>query len=230
MDAQGKRANGFSMIELLMATAIFVVLAGGVFSMLLNSQIRYQSESGLTSAFQQANIVIDQIVRDIHSAGYPPVSAFSSGASAQYYAVAFAWSPNYPPSPCTIGVTCTAPAETELVLETDGGGGTIQWIRYSLQGTTLMRGAMPKQSGDPLSYDWTQYWTPYLDNIVNQTSTGTPAIFTYSDVTGAIATQVSAIREVNIYLIVRSEKKDQQTHQFRTITVTGQAVAFNANN
>src|SRR2546430_14088028 len=98
MKDQSKHANGFSMLELTFAAFIFTVISGTVFSLLLSSQKSYQSESNLTEAFQQANVAIDQITRDVHSAGYPPASSFSPsicGANSDKVAVPFAWSPNY---------------------------------------------------------------------------------------------------------------------------------------
>jgi prepilin-type N-terminal cleavage/methylation domain-containing protein len=226
MNKQVERANGFSMIELLFATVIFTVIAGTVFSLLLSSQWRYQNESSLTEAFQQANLVIDQIARDIHSAGYPPASSFSSTAASQYFAVAFPWSPSYPGTPCNLGA-CTTPGDTELILEEDVGNGTgVQWIRYSLNGTTLQRGSMTKAAGDPLNQSWTNNMTPYLENVVNPSSV---PIFRYLDSSGNLATQLASIREVNICLMVQSAKPDPQTGQSRTITLTGQAVRFNPN-
>jgi prepilin-type N-terminal cleavage/methylation domain-containing protein len=234
MRNQVKSSKGFSMIELLVATAIFMVLAGAVFSVLFSSQVRYQSESSLTTAFQQANIVVDQMVRDIHSTGYPPASVFNVAAyqgQPAPYAVAFPWSPNYPYTTCTLGV-CTTPSDYDLVLETTQENGTgIQWIRYSLQGTTLLRGATAKITGqDPLSYLPLSAMTTYLENVQNQNNS--LAMFQYYDASGTLlqtGAQLSQIHQVNIYLQVRSSRPDQQTRQYRTIIVTGQAVAFNAN-
>jgi hypothetical protein len=39
----------------------------------------------------------------------------------------------------------------------------------------------------------------------------------------------SNIRKVNISLIVQATQPDAQTHQFRTVTLTGQAIRFNPN-
>src|SRR5882724_3359638 len=135
------RAQGYSLIELMVATVLFTIISGTVFSLLLSVQLQYQGESGVSAAFQQANVAIDQIVRDVHSAGYPPVSSFSTAvaqASPSKFALPFAWSPNYPTGPCTVDVSCTIPGQNDLILEADTGAG-VQWIRYSLQGTTLMR-------------------------------------------------------------------------------------------
>ena len=214
-----------------MAALIFTVVAGGIFSVLLSSQMRYQSDSGLTSLFQQANLVMDQITRDIHSAGYPPSSSLSSGSSSQYFAVAFPWSPNYPFGTCTVSATCTSPADNDLFLEvyTDN---KVQWVRYTLDGTTLKRGMAPKAANiDPLTVDALapSNMLPYLENVVNQTQSTPRNIFTYFDNNGVGPSSPLNIFEVNICLIVRSPKPDPQTGQPRAITVTGQAVRFNPN-
>jgi hypothetical protein len=103
----------------------------------------------------------------------------------------------------------------------------VQWIRYSLQGTTLLRGAVSKTSfGDPIAATNGQL-VPYLDNVQN----GAIPVFTYCYGSGCSDTttphQPSQIREVNITLMLRSSRPDPQTNQYRTVTVTGQAVRFN---
>jgi type II secretory pathway pseudopilin PulG len=208
MTRQSNDANGFSMLELLLATAIFIVLGGAIFSVLFSSQLRYQSESGLTNAFQQANIVMDQIVRDVHSAGFPPRSSVkltTANTSPQYYAVPF---------PQSSGI----PGGDDLILEADQGSG-VQWIRYSLVDKTLKRVVVNKlPASDPVVATDPTNEAPFLENVVN----GSIPIFSYRP-------DSSNIREVDIRLMVQSSQPDPQTQQFRTITLTGRAVAFNAN-
>ena len=232
-----KRDSGYSIIELMVATVLFTIIAGTVFSLLFGAQLRYRSESDLTSAFQNANVAIDQITRDVHSAGFPSSSSFvatpSLGTANPQYprlvAVPFAWSAGYtnvPPTPCTLVTTCGGiPGDNDLIVETDPDGNGVQWIRYSLQGTTLMRGMTPKIAWqDPVS-STSGVLLPYLENIQN----GSLPIFSYFS--GGAATPVaqttSDIRQVNILLIVQSAQPDPQTGQFRKITLTGQAVCFN---
>jgi type II secretory pathway pseudopilin PulG len=228
-----KGVNGYSLIELLVATVLFTIIAGTVFSLLLSAQLRYRGDSDVTTAFQQANVAIDQIARDVHSAGYPPPNSFAAGVNPELMALPFSWSPGYtnvPPTPCTINADCGAvPGDNDLILETDTGDGNgVQWIRYSLQGTTLMRGMTPKKRfRDPVA--WTDgVLLPYLENVQN----GSLAVFSYSyDKTGPLPlAQPSNIREVNILLMVQSAQPDPQTGRFRTITLTGQAVRFNPSN
>ena len=236
------------MVELLVVSFIFTILTGAVFSLLLNSQIRYQSDSSLTEAFQQANVAIDQITRDVHSAGYPPVSSFSfapgaCATNADKIAVPFAWSPNYsttwpcntprtPAMPCIVGpiASCTVPGSYDLILEADLGTGGVQWIRYSLSGTTLMRGMAPKAAGmDPLSAT-DGALVPYLDGVLNEAQS--KAIFSYKADPSIPATTPFGpvdIREVNISLIVQSSRPNVQTGQRGTITLTGQAIRINPN-
>ena len=218
-------ASGFSLVELLVGTVLFTIITGAVFSLLMSAQLRYSGESNVTEAFQQANVAIDQIVRDVHSAGYPPKTSLPLNTSSDFYALPFAWSPSYPGTPCTVGPsgTCAIPGGNDLIVEADTGSG-VQWIRYSLQNGTLMRGVATKSGTDPVGTTNNRL-APYLDNVINPTSA---PVFSYPDAS-ASPQPVSLIREVNITLIVRSALPDPQTQQFRTITLTGQATRLNPN-
>jgi len=228
MKKQKHGVAGFSLVELLIGTILFTVITGVAFSLLVSSLFRYQGESTVTEAFQQANVALDQIVRDVHSAGYPPRSSLNAAVASNnpdQYALPFAWTPSYPGTACTVGGTCTVPGEYDLIVEADLGNG-VQWIRYSLVGTTLMRGVAPKvRFQDPVAA--TSSMVPYLDNVMNG-STSLP-MFSYVFDSGTITQTPSDIRQVNVSLIVRSLQPDPQTKQFRTITLTGQAVRFNPN-
>src|SRR6266852_2194040 len=232
---------GFSLVELLVGTILFTIVTGIAFSLLMSAQLRYQGESTVTEAFQQANVALDQIVRDVHSAGYPPANSFAASVALNnpnLVALPFSWSPGYtntPPTPCAVGGSCGAvPGDYDLIVETDTGDGNgVQWIRYSLQGTTLMRGRTTKvQFADPVAATAASL-VPYLENVVN----GSLSIFSYVCDGGATLqpcaggpTQTpSNIREVNISLMVSSLQPDPQTHQYRTITLNGQAMRFNPN-
>jgi type II secretory pathway pseudopilin PulG len=228
-------AGGFSLVELLVGTVLFTIITGAIFSLLLSAQLRYRGESNVTEAFQQANIALDQITRDVHSAGYPPANSFAANVMLtrpQSVALPFSWSPGYtnaPPSPCIVGGSCGAvPGDYDLIVEADVNGTGVQWIRYSLVGTTLMRGVTPKGPfQDPVAAT-TGQWTPYLENVMNGNKS--LKIFSYGDDRGAtLQLQPSNIRTVNVSLMVQAAQPDPQTGQYRMITVTGQAVRFNPN-
>jgi len=130
-----KRDRGFTLIELLAALGIFLLITGAAFTLLTSSQQRYQSDSQVLTSFQEARLGLDQIVRDVNDAGFPPPSFFITGYSTQSTIAPFAWSQaaGYSTSPgsavpCLIGTggggTCTtstdlAPGDFDIIVETD---------------------------------------------------------------------------------------------------------------
>jgi len=168
---------GFTLIELLTALGIFLLVCGAAFTLLGSSQQRYQIESQLLTSFQEARLGLDQIVRDVNDSGYPPPTYyngyFNLSASSP-----FAWSPTaYPASPCQIGTggggTCTTPGDFDLIIETNPNpqdpSSKVQWIRYKLQQTTLMRGIIdkPNMPGDDPAVDTDGQLAPFVQNIMN---------------------------------------------------------------
>ena len=172
-----RRANGFSILELLIAMAVFLVICGVMFGLLQLSQQKYSSETQITGAFQETRLAIDQIVRDFSVSGYPAKSMFSMlPADASLYAASpVAWSPNYPTAPCFVGTagsgTCISPGDFDLIVETDLGNG-VNWIRYQLIGTTLYRAVVPKAAGtDPVAAtSLATVMVPFLTNVMNNPS------------------------------------------------------------
>lgn len=172
--------SGFSLIELMTAMAIFLIISAVAFTLLGLSQKRYQSDSQALNSFQEARLGLDQIVRDVNSAGYPPINQFQFGPSTppvnEYVTSPFAW-PNYLSSPpCQIGLSCTStPSDFDLIVETRVPGQScpnngVSWIRYQLVGTTLYRGATCKSSGasiDPDSESLGAQMAPFVQNVVN---------------------------------------------------------------
>src|SRR5260370_7198229 len=92
------RQRGFTLVELLVALGIFLVITGAAFTLLGTSQKHYQTESQLLTSFQEARLGLDQIVRDVNDAGYPPPT-FADGVPADSASSPFAWSTGagYPP-------------------------------------------------------------------------------------------------------------------------------------
>ena len=181
--------RGFTLVEMLAALGIFLVVTGAAFTLLTSSQKRYQTESQVLNSFQEARLGLDQMVRDINDAGFPPPTYSSSPYSGplNYLTSApFAWSAGagYPTSTCQIGTggagTCTTssdstPGDFDIIIETNpdynpsDSTKQVQWIRYQLVGTTLMRGMAPKSSGtDPdAAFTGQSALVPFVQNVVN---------------------------------------------------------------
>jgi type II secretory pathway pseudopilin PulG len=255
-----KNQAGFTLMELMVSVAIFMLICGAIFELMGTTQNRFRTESQVLSAFEEARLGLDQIVRDVNDSGYPPQNHFSGAFSAPpvtAYAVSpIAWSPNYAPAtPCQIGTagggTCTSPTDFDLIVEGDVDGSGVQWIRYQLLGTTLMRGVAPKAAGDPAVAGM----LPYVLNVMNnappaqiaQFQAAYPAMFpggtpqplfqfTCDAPNGPVLCQNAAgnnspanVRDVDITLIVMTPQRDAQTNQIHLVELNGRGHRVNPN-
>jgi prepilin-type N-terminal cleavage/methylation domain-containing protein len=176
------RQTGFTLLELMIATVIFLVICGAIFGLLNLSQRNYSSETQMSGAFQETRLAVDQIVRDFNQAGFPGLGMFSATPTAVNYAIGpVAWDLGYPVgggagAPCNIGTagggTCQTPGDFDLIIETQlDNSGTVQWIRYQLLAGTLYRSVVPKTMGDPMAATSAPgVQVPFLTNVINQPS------------------------------------------------------------
>lgn len=238
-----RKEKAFSLIELVVGLGLFMLIAATAFRLLNVSQQRYQMESQFLESFQTARLAMDQITRDVHSAGYPPLNSFSpatAAANPQRVAQPFAWTPTYPATPCIVGVTCTVPGPFDLIVEADvdpQNNNGLEWIRYQLQGTTLFRGVATKTAGTDPATPTQATLVPYVDNVMNNASAtqmnfirtfyptmfpgNNPVpVFTYTFDPG-VANTPPNLRQVNITLIVQAPNPDPKTGQPRLLTLTG---------
>lgn len=182
---RGKRERGFTLIEMLASLGIFLLVTGAAFTLLTSSQQRYQTESGVLTSFQEARLGLDQMVRDINDAGFPPPT-FANTDPKKVTTAPFGWSPNYTiPAPCQIGTagggTCFTPTDFDIIIETEPNPpdpacpGSVEWIRYQLppNGTTLMRGVACKLAGAEPGVQTSQpgVLIPFVQNVVNNSPT-----------------------------------------------------------
>lgn len=247
------RERGFSLIEVLVVTAVFIVISGAVFMLLNVSQQRYKMESEFLDSFQGARLGLDQIMRDVHTTGYPPMQSLPTavtGASPNLAAFPFSWAPNYPTVPCNVP-GCSLPAAFDMILESDldpENANGVEWIRYRLNRTTLERGVARKTvGGNPLTAT-AAAMVPFVEDVMNNAPAGmmtrirnsypamfpgnTPVpVFQYLCDEPAVACNAlhtpMDIREVNITLIVAAPNPDPRTQQIRVVTLTGLARRIN---
>ena len=228
------RQQGFTLIELLTALGIFLIVCGAAFTLLGSSQQRYQTESQVLTSFQEARRALDQIVRDVNDSGYPPPT-YNDGFPAHSASSPFAWSPGYTTSaPCSIGGSCLTPGDFDLIIETNPNrqpGNPVQWIRYQLQGTTLSRAAVPKDSSSDPATATSSKFVPFVQNVVNSTS---QPIFSYTCDTPTAAqpqpkpcslagadNSPANIRDVAITLIVATPLPDATSGAPRIVRLNG---------
>lgn len=180
--ARKRNQLGFTLIETLVALAVFVVICGAIFKLLNTSQQRYHTESQVLDSLQDARLGLDEIVRDAGDAGYPPYSNFTLAPGclatvpcATYVNSPVAWSPGYVAlAPCQIGTagggTCLTPGDFDVIFEEQAdNAANIRWIRYTLRGTTLFRGSAQKQNASAVANVGfaANNMYPYVYNVVN---------------------------------------------------------------
>ncbi len=232
---------------MLVAVAIFLVICSAIFSLISISQTRFTAESGFEDTFQSGRTALDQMIRDVHNAGYPPANLFTpatGNATPQLVAMPFAWMPNYPATPCTLASNCTSPTGFDIIVETNvdpQSSSSVEWVRYRLNGTTLERGQATKNLAaghDPVT-DTGAVMTTFVENVMNNPGASTITaiqkvyptlfpgnvavpVFTYTIDSGANSDPTN-IREVNITLILQAPFADSSTNQKRMVALTGQA-------
>ena len=259
-----KSQHGFSLLELLVSMGIFLVVCGAVFSLLDVSQKRNLTEEELLASFQDARLGLDQIVRDVDDSGYPPQNQFSATPPVNLFAsTPVAWNPTYPGTPCQIGTagggTCATPTDFDVIFEealSNNNAGVV-WIRYQLQGTTLLRGVVNKTVGaDPeAATSAPGVMLPYVLNVMNNASPAqiaqfravytsmfpggnpqpifqfdcdTPAGPTLCQNAGANNSPAN-VRDVQVRLIVKTSLNDAQNGTPRLVELNGRGHRINPN-
>jgi type II secretory pathway pseudopilin PulG len=181
-------ASGFTMLEMLVSMGIFLLICASAFTLLGVSQQKYQTESQVLTSFEEAQLGLDQIVRDVNDSGYPPLNQFQVPSAdyngyATYADTPVAWSPGYPstppavPTPCYLGgggTPCNTPGPDGIFIETNPTAvlhSPVQYIRYKLVNTTLYRGVFNKVTGvDPYSTYTDDQLVPFVQNVMNSAS------------------------------------------------------------
>src|SRR6185312_10515193 len=139
------RTRGFSMLEMLISVAVLLVLTGAVFEQIIAMQRKSVAEGAKVDTSQQAREFVDQMVRDLHMAGYPKASMYSVAPDNTNPLVA-------------AGVVSVSP--TQIILEGDiNSDGSVESVNVSYVPNSptdpncpcIRRSAMPKIAADPLA-------------------------------------------------------------------------------
>ncbi|HST79133.1 MAG TPA: prepilin-type N-terminal cleavage/methylation domain-containing protein [Verrucomicrobiae bacterium] len=140
-----RRQHGFTLMEALVGLFILTLITGAIFAQLNQVQRVSSSEATKLDLTQQAREFADQIVRDIHMAGYPSATMYAPGLDNSSPLVA-------------AGLVRVSP--TEILLEGDvETSGTVYSvdIQYVAQDPNdqscpcIRRSEVPKAAGDPLA-------------------------------------------------------------------------------
>lgn len=70
-------AQGFSLLEMLISLFLLIVITGAVFEQIMVMQKSAAGTGAKVDSDQQARAFVDQMVRDLHMAGYPKAEMYS---------------------------------------------------------------------------------------------------------------------------------------------------------
>lgn len=154
------RQRGFSLLEMMVVVLLFTLVTGAVFGLLNTAQQRYRAESQVLDSFQGARQAVDQITREIHTAGYPGMGNFPQQcpggttiqtgccatcppydpATNNLVATPFLTNANGPGglgiNGCVPGQNCPLPDNFNLIIEEDVDpevNNGVEWIVYTLR-------------------------------------------------------------------------------------------------
>ena len=239
--SRNKSQAGFSLIELLLVVAILSVVLGVVLRQIMVVQQRSQTESVKLDMTQQAREGLDQMIHDIHMAGYPNAKMFWSSAlsSPINNNVNVAAGCNPTTGGCT-GATSglvyiIGGSSPQLWLEGDmDGDGQVDVVRYRYVTTStesdncpcIERGwSSPKTAGDPVAFTGVT-WHVAIENVNSLTLTGYNSSGSTVDLSSALDIDntpgtIELIRTLAITISVKGSALDMPTKQYPAVVLSG---------
>lgn len=182
---------GFSLVEMLIVVAVLTIVFAMVFSDLGSSMQKYRNEESRLDITQETRDFLDQVVRDLHTVGYPNLHMYNTSASVLGAT---------PANSKLLAVGLVAVSSTDVWFEGDvDGSGVVRSVRYTLQANggncpcSLMRSYVPKVDGVAPDTQTVTYDTE-VQNVVN--SVGGAAAY---PITGSTRFQSGLVANDTLY-------------------------------
>jgi prepilin-type N-terminal cleavage/methylation domain-containing protein len=156
--------QGFSLIEMLIVVAVLTTVLAVVFSGISAGVQKYRVEESRLDITQESRDFLDQVIRDLHTIGYPSLHMYNNNPNALGAT---------PASSPLLAVGLVAVSSTDIWFEGDvDGSGIVRSVRYTLQADNtgscpcrLMRSYVPKVAAAP-DAQAVQYETE-VQNVTN---------------------------------------------------------------
>lgn len=228
---------GFTLMEVLVSLAILVAVTGTVFEQISSMQRKSASEAVNVDLIQQSRDFVNQMVHDLHMAGYPAATMYSVDPQAHPSMVAnrlvrvspteillegdvnndgtvysvdisyVASDPNDPNCPC---IRRSAQAK----LDFDSLSQPTNFLYYTETQQVFPPGTGPAQSGEDLFAYYDQNGNPVL--IGSGVDISTPA----GPTTQSGLALISSIKTVKINLSMLTNQRDPQTGGFMRTSIS----------
>lgn len=217
-----RREQGFTLVELMMSLLILSVVAGAVFEQINLMQKKSSSQAMKLDMNQQARDFLDQTVRDLHMAGYPSATMYSTVLHLNQVAN---------------GLVSVSP--TQILLEGDvNNDGTVYSVQINYVATDpndpncpcIRRSAIAKIDADSFTQNTTPLYTETTGVMPPGQNAGQSGedLFTYYDQNGKVvpvdggidirasAATIATIKTVKINLSLLSRRDIDSNTPIRT--------------
>ena len=157
--------RGFSLLELLIVLSILTLVMAGIFGMMDTAQKRYAVEDTKMDLQQESRQFLDQVIRDLHQAGFPNTRMYDTTPAAGANDI-------------KVANGLMRVSLTDIIFEGDvDGDGQIDVVRYQVYPVTgsacpctLRRSQQAKVEGD--SDAQTYVWSSEVERVLNTSGTG----------------------------------------------------------
>jgi prepilin-type N-terminal cleavage/methylation domain-containing protein len=194
--------RGFTMVELLVTTAIVGIVMSGLYVMLSSGEQSYLVGTNSAEAQQTLRLAVDRIVQDLRTAGYCPTCANScttpfpavTTQSATGFTIQYDWNADYN---CGTGAGINTTGTVNYL-----GTGTQRGenIIYALSGTNLTRREMG------------------VDGAPVVIAAGVVSLaFTYLDVNDVVTATPGNIRRIGIAITARPQNQPAATAEGKVL-------------
>ena len=162
---RGIAERGYTLVELLVVMTVTLLLTGGLYTALFQSQGTYSAQQDISDLRQQARVVLGNAADELRMAGYDLGSAPERlmDASVDSVALVADIDDGDPANPC------------DNAIETAVGGGA-ERVSYRLQGTDLLRTLD--------CWDGGAWQNEYTDQVAARDLVAAQTIFRYFDENG----------------------------------------------
>jgi len=187
------RQKGFTLVEVLVFSAVFTIVLAGVYQMYWTSHTTFTRGKTKVDVHQHARVALERITMEIRMAGYDPST------------------PAVIPLQATVAAIQAASANAVQFIGDVESTGTAQRVRYRLVGGQVLRDLETWAGGL-----WTGLTTQALaDNLPNPLVGEKGLQFTYRDASSNPTAVLADIRLITIEVIVQDMSTGKTTESIR---------------
>jgi len=219
--------SGFSLMEMMIVLIILLVITAAIFQVINLSTERSSAEQTKVDMFQEAREFMDQMSRDLRTAGYPSTRNMDQSV--------FTENPLKNDLHAASGIVKVDAGDLWFEGDVDGSG-TVSVVQYHLDTSTanncpcLKRSQLPKINGDPVTGQTTPTYQVEVQGVQNTSifsaytnGAGVGLPVTTSSASG---TTIASVDTIQAQLTLQGATIDPKTH-VRPVTTLVSSVRLN---